>query len=136
MNILTYAPFYAWIKVKSRVMLFKVWFQDQQYQHFLGARNAESWAPHQNYWIWICILTILAGNLYTQNKPKKYWSRRSGTSQTIHDESVLFSFLNFQSVVIFCKTQKSYAWIFQQCECYTGFSNGTLSFCSYLHSHQ
>lgn len=57
-------------------MLFKVEFQKEQYQHFLGASNAESWAPHQTYQIRIYILTVLPGTLYTRYKFKKYWSRR------------------------------------------------------------
>lgn len=86
-------------KAECRVLLFEIWPQDQQYQQYLSAcKKCRLLGPHQNYWITICILTILPGNLYTQNKFKEYWSTGSSVAQTIYDESVLFWFLNFQSV--------------------------------------
>ena len=42
----------------------KVWSRDQQYQHhFRFLRNANSWVPSQTYWIRICILIRLLGDL-------------------------------------------------------------------------
>ena len=50
--------------LSSDFLLLKVWSRDQQYEHHLRfLRNANSWVPSQTYWIRICILIRLLGDL-------------------------------------------------------------------------